>query len=96
VKVDVRDAGNTANLEKAFAVIDASGAQGIVVAGDPSFTGNAATLVGFAARKRLPAVYFFKLFTDAGGLMAYGASLEDSYRRAATYVDKILKGAKPG
>lgn len=52
-------------------------------------------LAQFAASKSLPAVYFFRRFVDAGGLMAYGASLEDSYRRAATYVDKILRGAKP-
>jgi putative tryptophan/tyrosine transport system substrate-binding protein len=51
--------------------------------------------VQFAASKRLPAMYFFKLFVDAGGLMSYGGSLEESYRRAATYVDKMLKGAKP-
>ena len=48
-----------------------------------------------AADKRLPAMYFFKLFAAAGGLMSYGPSLEDSYRRAATHVDKILKGTKP-
>ena len=56
---------------------------------------GALVLVQFAASKRLPAMYFFKLMVDAGGLMSYGGSLEESYRRAATYVDKILKGAKP-
>ena len=49
-----------------------------------------------AARNRLPAVYPWKDFVDAGGLMSYGASLTDLSRRAATYVDRILKGAKPG
>ena len=95
VKIDLLDAGNATNLEKAFAAIGVSGAQGIIVAGDPFFTGNDVKLAQFAASKRLPAVYFFKRFADAGGLMTYGASLEDSYRKAAQYVDKILKGAKP-
>ena len=49
----------------------------------------------FAARNRLPAMYGFREFAEAGGLMAFGANLADLYRRAATYVDKILKGAKP-
>ena len=57
---------------------------------------NRHKLVRFAAEKRLPAMYFFKLFTDAGGLMSYGGSLHESYRRAAAHVDRILKGAKPG
>ena len=48
-----------------------------------------------AAKNRLPAVYPSREFIDAGGLMAYGTNLADLYRRAATYVDKILKGAKP-
>lgn len=95
VKLDVLDAGNAANLDGALAKIGASAAQGIIVTNDPFFTINRAKLVQFAASKRLPAVYFFKLFADAGGLMAYGARPEDSFRRAATYVDKILKGAKP-
>jgi putative ABC transport system substrate-binding protein len=52
-------------------------------------------LVDLAAKNRLPAVYAQREFIDAGGLMAYGANLADLFRRAATYVDKILKGAKP-
>ena len=62
---------------------------------DPFFVANRAQLVQFAAVKRLVAVYFTKDFVDAGGLMSYGSSIAESYRRAATYVDKILKGAKP-
>jgi putative tryptophan/tyrosine transport system substrate-binding protein len=95
VKLDELDAGNATNLERAFIAIGASGAQAIIVTNDPFFVANRAQLVQFAASKRLPAVYFIKLFAEAGGLMAYGGSLEDSYRRAAVYVDKILKGAKP-
>ena len=48
-----------------------------------------------AAKNRLPAVYRWREFVDAGGLMSYGSNIADSFRRAATYVDKILKGAKP-
>ena len=95
VKLEVLDAGSAANLDRAFATISASGAQGIFVMGDPFFITNRAKLVQSAAEKRLPAMYFSKLFVDAGGLMYYGASQEDSYRRVAAYVDKILKGAKP-
>jgi len=79
----------------AIDAIGASGAQAIIVVNDPLFVASRAKLVEFAASKRLPTMYFIRLFADAGGLMAYGGSLEDSYRRAATYVDKILKGAKP-
>jgi putative ABC transport system substrate-binding protein len=95
VKLDVLEAGNATSLDRAFAIIAVSRAQGIIVTNDPFFFDNRTKLVQFAASKRLPAVYFFRLFAEAGGLMAYGASLEDSYRKAATYVDKILKGAKP-
>lgn len=95
VKLDVLDAGTATELDRALAAIGASGAQGIIVTSDPFLADRRVTLVQFAASKRLPAIYFFKLFADAGGLMSYGASLEESYRRAATYVDRIVKGAKP-
>jgi putative ABC transport system substrate-binding protein len=53
-------------------------------------------VVGFARRHRLPSVYAGREFVELGGLISYGASIPDLFRRAATYVDKILKGAKPG
>jgi len=53
-------------------------------------------LVDLAARNRLPGVYGLREYVDAGGLMSYGANQVDLFRSAATYVDKILKGAKPG
>ena len=96
VKLDLLDAGNRTKLDRAFAAIGASGARGIIATPDPFFNVNRARLIQFAARTRLPAVYYSSFYAEAGGLMAYGSSLEDSYRRAATYVDKILKGAKPG
>ena len=59
------------------------------------FVNERRRLVDLATRHRLPAVYPWREFVEAGGLMAYGPSIADLYRRAATYVDKILKGAKP-
>src|SRR5262249_26919745 len=53
-------------------------------------------IVELAGKYRLPAIYFHKEFVDEGGLMSYGTDFVDLYRRAAIYVDKILKGAKPG
>ena len=71
------------------------GIDGLLHADTPLFTTHRARLVEAAARSRLPAIYALKAYVDAGGLVSYGADLPDLYRRAATYVDKILKGAKP-
>jgi putative ABC transport system substrate-binding protein len=95
VKLDVLDAGNGSNLDRALAAIGTSGAQGIIVTNDPFFTANRIKLVQSAASKRLPAIYFYRVFADTGGLMVYGPSPDESYRRAAAHVDKILRGAKP-
>ena len=67
----------------------------LIVVGDPLLFSYRMRIADFAARNRLPAAYNLREFAEAGGLMAYGENLADLYRRAATYVDKILKGAKP-
>lgn len=83
-------------LEGAFAELVAKGAQAVVVQQDPLFTGQAARVVSLANANRLPAIYALRGFYDAGGMMWYGADITAQFRRAADYVDRILKGARPG
>ena len=71
------------------------GADGLLQLDSPLFTTHRARLVGLAATSRVPAIYGYKEMAEVGGLMSYGAHLPDMYKRAATYVDKILKGGKP-
>jgi putative tryptophan/tyrosine transport system substrate-binding protein len=82
-------------LEGAFeaAVRERTGA--IVVLGDPLVTVHRARIVGLAAKHRLPAIYLFRDAVEAGGLMAYGPNFRDLGRRAASYVDRVLKGTRP-
>jgi putative ABC transport system substrate-binding protein len=84
------------DFEAAFSAIKAEGAQALVAFRNPLTATYRARIVEFAAKQRLPAIYTDKEFVDAGGLMSYGVSLPDLWSRAAVYVDKILKGAKPG
>jgi putative ABC transport system substrate-binding protein len=83
-------------FEGAFDAMVRERANGLVVATDPVFFGPRSQVVLLAARSRLPAVYGLREFAEAGGLMSYGPNVADQFRRAAIYVDKILKGAKPG
>ena len=70
-------------------------ARTLIVLTDPIFFSQRRRIVDLAARNRLPAMYFFQEFAEEGGLVSYGPSDIDLYRRSAAYVDRILKGAKP-
>lgn len=83
------------DFEGAFTAATREQAGALIVPGDPLTTNRPKVVADLAAKSRLPAMMEFREFVEAGGLMSYGANLVDSYRRAATYVDKILKGAKP-
>jgi ABC-type uncharacterized transport system substrate-binding protein len=96
VQLRVQEVRDPTEFEKAFEAITREGARALMVLPDPMFVSQAVQIVALSAKSRLPAMYAHREFVDAGGLMFYGASLADMWRRAATYVDKILKGAKPG
>ena len=83
------------DLAHAFETAVASGAGGLITLDDPLTIAHRKQIVDLAFKHRLPALYGVKPFVDAGGLMSYGPDRIDQNRRAATYVDKILKGAKP-
>jgi putative ABC transport system substrate-binding protein len=89
--VDVRDAREIERAVTAFAGIQNGG---LVVTASPSSTVHRDLIIALAARHKLPAVYFERFFVAAGGLISYGPDLLDQYRRAAGYVDRILKGEK--
>jgi len=83
------------DIETAFRTASKGRAQAVLVLGSPVFTSHRTRLVDLAVKSRLPAIYNTREHVEAGGLMSYGVSVTDLFRRAATYVDKILKGAKP-
>ncbi len=83
------------DFEAAFGAATRGRAAALLVLEDPFMNPYIPTIVGLAAKSRLPAAYGFREFVDAGGLMSYGANAPDLWRRAATYVDRILKGTKP-
>ena len=91
VKIDTPE-----DFQRAFADITKQRADAMFVDYAPFFWEQRSVIIEFAARQRLPAIYPFDVYTKSGGLMSYGVKYTHLYRRAATYVDKILKGAKPG
>ena len=82
-------------LDPAFVAIVKERPGAFIVLADRIFLHNRGRIVDFAARNRLPAVYAYRELVEAGGLMSFGPNYADMHRRAATFVDKILKGAKP-
>jgi len=89
------EARTPAEIDGVFATLASEHAAAIIVPGDPIFQAAKSRIVELAASHRLPAIYRWRDFVAIGGLMSYGPDLNDLWRRAATYVDKILKGAKP-
>jgi len=85
-----------ADLEPVFAAAARDGVQGLYVSWTPVFNFHRPRVVAMTSALRLPAIFGFREFAQAGGLMSYGPDLPDLYRRSATYVDKILKGTPPG
>ena len=84
------------DLDRALATVTKGRAQALMVpVGNPITVARREQVASFARRSRLPSMYGLREYVDAGGLMSYGPSTADLFRRAATYVDKILKGAKP-
>ena len=90
--VDVRDASE---IERALAAFAQGSNDGMIVIGSPSAAIHRGLITALAAKHRLPTVYNTRLFTDAGGLISYGPDFLEQHRRAAGYVDRILRGEKP-
>ena len=95
VQLQILEARGPHEFDNAFAAMVSQRAGALLVISGTVNVLHRRLLADLAAKSRLPAIYYFREYVDAGGLMAYGPSVLDSWRRAATYVDKILRGAKP-
>jgi len=95
VRLVTLDASADGDFESAFARLVQQRANALVVGSDPFFNSRLERLVALAARDRVPAIYEWREFTDAGGLMSYGANIADAYRQVGVYTGRILKGEKP-
>ena len=90
--VNVRD---PAEIERAVSAFARSANGGLILTAAPLITAHRDLIIALADRHKLPATYYDRFFANAGGLISYGTDIVDQYRRAAGYVDRILKGEKP-
>ena len=95
VKILPLAAQTTQEIEKAFSTMTRENAGAVIVAPDALFTQQRSQIADLTGKHRLPSIFASREFVEAGGLMSYGQNLADNFRRAAMYVDKIFKGAKP-
>jgi putative ABC transport system substrate-binding protein len=95
VKLQILPAAGENDFAAAFATIAEQKIDGLVVGSDPLFTDNSEQLARLALSRRVPAIYQYPEFAEAGGLMSYGGNNTESYRLAGVYTGRILKGAKP-
>jgi ABC-type uncharacterized transport system substrate-binding protein len=96
MQLQLAPASGPDDFASAFSAMTKERAEAFIVMPSPMLFGEHKRIVKLAADNRLPAMYQAREFVDAGGLMSYGVNLPDMFRRTATYVDKIVKGAKPG
>ena len=95
IALQVLEARGPDDFERVFYAATSGRVSALLLFGDPVLTANRTRLANLATKSRLPAVYELSGFAEAGGLANYGPSLPELFRRAAVYVDKILRGAKP-
>jgi putative ABC transport system substrate-binding protein len=95
LQLHVLNASSDGDFDAAFAAVAQMPAGALLVASDPFFLARREKLVSLAARAAVPAIYEWREFTEAGGLVSYGTSLVDAYRQAGIYAGRILKGEKP-
>ena len=95
VRLQIVEARGPGDIDRAFSDMTKERADALTLLGGRMLFEERGRVVRLAAKKRLPAVYGLKEYVDVGGLMAYGPNVQELFRRAATYVDKILRGAKP-
>ena len=95
VQLQYLDVLDPKDIETAFRAASNGRADGVLVLNSPVYASRQTPVVDLAVKSRLPVIYGRPEYVEDGGLMTYGVSITDLYRRAATYVDKILKGAKP-
>ena len=91
----ILNASSERDIDNAFRTLIARQAAGLLVAADPFFNSRREQLVALATYHGIPAIYEFREYALAGGLMTYGTSITDSYRQAGVYVGRVLKGEKP-
>jgi putative tryptophan/tyrosine transport system substrate-binding protein len=96
VRLQFVEARGPDDFDRAFSEMTRARAGALTVLSTPMFSSERRRLVDLAAKNQLPTVFSWRDYVDAGGLMSYGPNLADLFRRAATYVDKIFKGAQPG
>jgi putative tryptophan/tyrosine transport system substrate-binding protein len=96
IQLITADASDGDGIERAFDLFVRKSANGLIAMPDAVFTVNRERLIALAARSRIPAIYYYRYFATSGGLMTYGPNTVDFFRRAASYVDRILRGKKPG
>ena len=95
LQLQILKAATESDIDVAFASLGKLGAEGIVIGDDPFFSSRREQLTSLASRHAVPAIYFVRTFTAAGGLISYEASLRAVYRQAGRYAGRILNGAKP-